>query len=513
MNLKSVSMCSVAAVMLLAGCSQMHKQERQVATVSLRFAMPPNDASFEFAPTNEFQTTGTDAQNDVQGGDVQDGDANATTATFTQASDADFDAVSDAPISKERYFVTMWGGPYDGEDVTYSDLDLAPGDYTFAVWEQDPQSTVQGNLTVNPPSTALLDVLQKWQARIPELKQQLAFDAEIKGKANTDAQSFSAFKRQLSALERLGDQIDRAVWWQEKWNKRHAPEYEHFVDQAVLLVLPGDERQLDPRTRPAFCASDVENVRDGSPLTKVLYVADYDSAQWKARMIDGFWRELIACKNVHWEEVNRYERRKRILDITDHLYKHDAEFVRNEQQLQTALNTIAMIDQQLADLSDRRVTLALAHALTASHEPFASFDTEFRDLEQERTMLTAEKERLDAMYEKAGAETPKRVDLAAARQRYVRALAQVEQRFAAVKQNQIVVATLRENSEVLHRNSDARVLASTIVTDSVPFNVRQAITRESVLTLRLQSQENLFAPKGSNLNTVRTAAHNTNRGQ
>jgi hypothetical protein len=424
MNRKSVSMCSVAAVLLLAGCNQQN-QER-VATISLRFAMPPSDAHYALAPVDEFQTEGELAQNENAALAEPAADGTSAADPNTPAEIVNHDEVN-ALANAERYFVTMWGGPYDGDDVTYNDLDLAPGDYTFALWEQDPATTVQGNMTVNPPNSVLLDVLHQWQARIPELKQQLTYDAEIQGKANSDSEAFQSFQRQLKALDRLAKKIDRAVWWQEHWYRQYAPEYERFVNQAIVLVLPGDEREVDPRTRAAFCAADIEQVRTGNPLTKVLVVADYETTCWKARLVDSLWRDLTACKNVIWEEVNRFERRKRILDITDHLYKHDKAFVRNEWQLQNSLNTIALIDEQLASLSERRVALAYAAGLTAPDQPFRSLDAEQQDLEQEKTMLTAEKERLDTMFTAAGAETPKRVDLAAARQRYARALTFVDE--------------------------------------------------------------------------------------
>lgn len=496
MNRISVSMCSVAAVLLLAGCHQQ-SQER-VSTVSLRFAMPPSDGRYALVPVDPHETY-------AQGQDDQQ-NPNAPAVEFTEAETANHDEMN-ALGHAERYFVTMWGGTYDGNDVTYSDLDLAPGDYTFAMWEQDPATTVQGNLTVNYPRSVLLDVLHQWQSRIPELRQQLTYQAEVAGRANNDAESFKAFQRELRALNHLSSRIDRAVWWQENWVKQHEPKYEQFLNQAIVLVLPGDEREIDPRTRAAFCAADVERVRTGEPLTKVLLVADYETTRWKTQIVDGLWRELVACKNVLWEETNRYERRKRILDITDHLYQNDEAFVRNEWQLQATLAVIASIDEQLADLSERRVALAYAAALTSPDEPYRSLDAEQYDLEQEKTMLTAEQERLDALWTSAGTETPKRVDLAAARQRYVRAIAQVQQRLDNLQENRLAVGKLRDASQVLHRSSDARVLAAGVIGDDVPFNIRQAIARDALLTVRLQSQETLFAPRGADTAKARTASH------
>jgi len=503
MNQKSVTMCSVAAILLFAGCQQ--KPEQRVATVSMRFAMPPNSTQYAVAPVQEYQTTSAEPQ-DISGNQTTSSATTNSPSKCTASANTGFGELS-ALSQAERYFVTLWGGQFNGDDVTYRDLDLTPGDYTFAMWNQEPQSTVQGNLTVNAPSTALLEVLRRWQAQLPVLKQQLAYDAEIQGEANTNPEEFQSFQRQIRALDNLAKKIDRAVWYEQKWNKRNAPKHEEFLNQAIVLVLPGDERELDQRTRPAFCAADISRVCEGNPQTKVLVIADYDSTQWKAQMVDGFWRELSACKTVLWEEVNRLERRKRILDITDHLYKHDQAFVSNERQLQAALNTIALIDEQLTDLSARRFALAYAHALTASHEVFPSMDAEYGDLEQEKTLLTAEKARLDALYEKAGAETPKKVDLAAARQRYAQSIKQVDQRLASLNESRVVLAALRQNSQVLHRSSDARVLAAGVINEGMPFALRQAVVREAILTVRLQSQDNLFAPKDSDLAKVRTAAY------
>jgi hypothetical protein len=63
---------------------------------------------------------------------------------------------------------------------------------------------------------------------------------------------------------------------------------------------------------------------------------------------------------------------------------------------------------------------------------------------------------------------------------------------------------------VLHRSSDARVLAAGVVGEDVPFNIRQAIARDALLTVRLQSQDTLFAPKGADVAKARTASY---RGQ
>lgn len=509
MNRKSLTLCSVAAVLLLAGCQD--KQER-ITTVSVRFAMPPSEARYALVPVNQWENQENRsqyAQQNAQNNTVQDvstQNPNQPSVEFTQAASRSYDEMN-ALAHADRYHVALWGGPFQGDDVTYSDLDLAPGDYTFALWEQDPATSVQGHLRVNAPSGALLDVLHKWQARLPELKQQVAYEAEIQGRANTDPEAFASFQRQLKALDRLGKKIDNAVVWEERWHERHAPEYEKFVDQAIVLMLPGDERLLDPRTKPAFCAADVQNVRTGDPLTKVLVVADYNTTRWKIQMVDGFTRELNACKNVLWEEVNRLERRKRILDITDHLHKHDAAFTANEWQLQAALTTIAAIDDQLMQLSERRVALAYESALTAPDESFVSLENEQHDLQQELTLLTAEKERLDSMFSKASTETPKRVDLAAARQRYVRAIDNVQKRMTALQDNRVAIGKLRDASQVLHRSSDARVLVSSTVNSDVPFYVQQAIAKNALLTVRLQSQDNLFVPRGADVAKARTASH------
>jgi hypothetical protein len=539
MRQKTFSMCTIAVLALMAGCQSAERQEKSVTTVSVRFAMPPGVSRYAVNPFQQYPNQYEYAQADNETleyshteGDTEvytyEGDNNADyhTASYNSTNDTSYeDDYDEAPTivftssdnpnydemnalaHAERYFVSLWGGQYKGQVVTYRDLDLTPGDYTFALWEQDPQTSVQGNLHVNHPNSALLDVLQHWQSQVPELKRRLAYHAELHGEANVDPEAFKGFKRQLSALDKLSKKINRAVWWEREWKKRNAPEFEQFVNDAVVLLLPGDEREIDPRTQPAFCASDIEGVRTGNPLTKVLVVADYETVKWKTQMVDELSRDLIACKSVLWEEVNRAERRKRILDITDHLYKHDRAFVQNEWQLQAALASIGMINDQLEDLSERRVALSYGTALTAPDEPFTSLDNEQRDLEQERVVLSAEQARLDQMWANAGPETPKRVDLEAARQRYARAVEAIDRRLSLLSDDRMALNNLRDATQVLHRQSDARVLAASIVTDSVPSRVRQAITREALMTVRLQSQDNLFAPKGTNYKSIKTASY------
>jgi hypothetical protein len=525
MTKKLVTLCSVALIGLLAGCQQQQRQ-RGAQTVALRFAMPPGLERFAWTPAENQNETELAATSDASTFEYShtDGDtvvysvnesndqpvqAQTASVQFNQAGSYNFDEVN-ALAHADRYHVTLWGGKYQGQVVTHHDLDLSPGDYTFALWEQDPATKVQGNMQVRAADNALLGILQRWQQRIPELKQRLAYDAELAGQAGTDPEAFNSFRRQLKALDKLSAKINRAVWSERTWQKQNAPAYTDFVNDAVVLLLPGDERELDSRTRPAFCASDIQKVRTGQPLTKVVVVADYDTARWKTRMVDDLARELNVCKAVLWEEVSRLERRKRLLDITDHIYKHDQAFVRNEWQLQAARATIGALNDQLSDLSERRVALSFVTALAAPDQPFASLDSEQRDLEQERVVLSAEKSRLDQMFQNAGLETPKRVDLEAARQRYARAIENIDQRLVTLADDRLALNTLRDSSQVLHRQQGARVLAASSassVADSIPARVRQAIEREALMSVRLQSQPNLFAPKGSDLTRVQTASY------
>ena len=76
-----------------------------------------------------------------------------------------------------------------------------------------------------------------------------------------------------------------------------------------------------------------------------------------------------------------------------------------------------------------------------------------------------------------------------------------------INDDRVALNTLRDASQVLHRQSDARVLAASVVTDAVPSRVRQAITRDALMSVRLQSESNLFAPKGTHYATAHTAGY------
>jgi hypothetical protein len=125
--------------------------------------------------------------------------------------DADNDGIADTPDSQPMH-VALWGGPFYGHETTYTLTSLDPGDYTFAVIDRDKAKAIQGWIHVNHSGLEVADILQRWKAEMPKMKQWLAYDFELQGKLNTsDAQVFESFARQLRAFERLERELDQAI--------------------------------------------------------------------------------------------------------------------------------------------------------------------------------------------------------------------------------------------------------------------------------------------------------------
>ncbi len=498
MSQKVLTTLSAAACVLLVGC---HQEQTQVA---VRFAMPPGLERYAQTPTIEAEYADANGAQDASAWDDE------PTASTVDYDAVNYDAVNydevNALAHADRYHVTMWGAEYTGQPVTYNDLPLTPGNYTFAMWEQEPATSVQGHMQVNVPKNSLLGVYQNWKSRMPALRQQLAFAAELTDQADRDPEGFRSLQRQLSALDKLERRLDWAIWWEQRQWKQTEPQVQDFLNNAVVLVLPGDEGALTPQTRPAFCAADIETVRGGEAITKVLLVSDYDDVQAKAQVVDRLCRDLTSCKYVLREEIRRFEQRKRFLHVTDHVYRNDEAFVTNELQLQAALSAVDEINQQLTDLTTRRAALALAASFTAPDESFASLDTRHRDLLQEQAYLQAEKSRVDLLFEQAGETNLKRVDYDAARERYARALENVEEQMSWLSETRLALSQLRDSGAVLHRAGSSRVLAASVLSSDVPTVLRRVLESDAVMTVRLESEDNLFRPT-NNADVAQTASY------
>lgn len=419
------------------------------------------------------------------------------------AADASMTMLAEQPTGTPKFtnksdlvHVALWGGGFDGEDVTHSSASLEPGAYTFAFLDPDTSTAVQGWINVNARDTEMIDFLQNWRNSIPEQKQWLAYDLEIQGKlkgGNTNA--FTSFAHQLRAYDRLANQLDQAIVEEMRARAETTRNYDAFLQSAELLVLPGGEEFFSPTTKAAFSAEDLDRVRSGETMSKMLLVADYEDAQWKLRRVNNVYGELMRCKSVLTEEVERLERRKRYYTITDHLYHHDRAFVENEMRMQQTLSAIDRLNEQTADLRERRMAFAFISELVASNGAFRPLDMEQHDLMRERVVLEAKKHRLELLFDETDEQSHKRISIQRNRQQVMRAVEEIDEQLDQLAEARIALQTLRKTSNVIHRQGDYRLIASSFVDQDIPFRVREAIEREAIMTIRLEPTDSMFVPR------------------
>jgi len=427
--------------------------------------------------------------------------------TYHDGTPTEHVAGSDWAPPEDPRFVALWGGGYDGYDVTYSDAPLEPGHYTFGLWDQTHATGLQGWLNVNNSRADLVDVLRTWKARIPQQKQWLAYEHELQGSLQeADAEVFRSFGKQLRAFDRLERELDRAIDRESQLQVATRQHNREFLDSARILVLPGGSALFHPTTRPAYKEQEVEQVRGGDVVTKMLFLADYENTEARMRMVNSLVRNLKACKAVLIEEVDRLERRKRFMTITDHVFNHDKEFVRNEMRLQQSLSAIDQLNEQVAEMRMRRVALAFTSELLAGDEMFRPLEEEQRDLEEERLVLETRKHRLDLLYNESDEKSVRRVALERFRQRHARAIEHVDEQVALLGRARETLTAMKQTSDVIHRQGDFRLMAAGFVGEDMPFRVREAVAREALMTMRLQTTDGPLESGSHRLTSYHTTA-------
>ncbi len=403
---------------------------------------------------------------------------------------------SDDPLHPDSFQVTMWGGPYKGENVTHSDAGLVAGNYTFASWEDEVNPPIQGWIEVNPMRGSLTDIFQGWQKQLIEQKQMLAYDYEINGQVSqNDAGSFRAFKRQMRELDRMQRRINWAINRETKIESSMSRRYNNFMKDASVLLFPNGERSFNPTTDPVFDHNELERVRNGEEMTKLVMVADYEDIQWKLSMVEQLRRELSRSKGVASEELERLERRRKMLRITDHLRHNDRMFMANEFRMQQVMNHMDHLNSQIADLRGRRMTLALSSELIAPDGMFHPLDDEERDLLDERALLESEKQQLDNQFANMDPESPERMGLQRRRQWVARDIEEINSQMGILTQSRVALNALKDSSDTIHRQGSFRMLAASYVSNDIPFMVRHAVESQALMTVRIEACEDLFAPK------------------
>jgi hypothetical protein len=437
------------------------------AAVSVRFIAPPESVTYADSATFEARPR--------LGLSVDESDTEIVYEEWTTETQAD---------GSNPHHVVLWGGPFNGANMTYATASLVPGQYMFGLMDQDEGRAYQGWVHVNNGGDDLVDMLTEWRDTIGEQKVWLGFENKVDGKfASRNDEDFKHFARQLKDIKRLERRVNRALEAEKKDFLRCKWQRAEVLSNAEVLLFPGGAEFFRPSTQPAFNETEIDNVRAGNPMTKVVLVADYGRALEKLQRVNDLRADLRRYRSVMVEEVNRLER-----------HHHDKEFVANEQRIQKAHRIIAKINQ-LSDNHRRHAhALAFIAGLFSPDQTYDAFDAEVQDLRRDRIVMEVQKKQVDLRFDNANENSWKRVALERQRQNLVALTEKIDTQIEQIGEARVALGKFWDSTTVIHRHGPARVLATTLFENDIPGQLVDAIERESLMTVRLQASDTLYAP-------------------
>ena len=470
---------TVAATLFSTGCMRSLTSstfQPDVMSVSVRFVLPSEQERYSVV----------DAQADAQ---------LVADSSSRRCSDQEYHYDTTA-WSHHPYHVALWGGPYDGTDVTTQPTALPPGSYTFALFDQPHTTAMQGWLEVRNTRSDLVSVLAKWRDSIAEHKQQLAYDLEIDGRTSvSDPEVFKSFKKQIQAYNRLERWLETAIKAEYRPREARPGEVRDLLRQADLVIMPGEDSFFNPTTQPTFSEDDLKSIRAGDAMAKIVLAADYREAQWKLSRINRLYENLAQFREVLRQEADRLERRKSWLLITDHLYHHGKRFVENEIQLQHTRSLINRFHEHASDLRERRMALAFVTSLFTPNANFGALDKEEDDLLRERIVLEAKRQQLDRSFDATDESSVRRVALEQSRQDVIAMIDAINRQIEDIRQARTGLASMVKSTNVIHRHNDARLLTTTLVADRLPPRIVRMVEREAMMTVRLEAADDISVPR------------------
>ncbi len=401
-------------------------------------------------------------------------------------------------MNSDAQHVVLWGGEFHGNDVTYGAAPLAAGPYTFAFFDPDNGAAYQGWIAVNNGGDDLASAMAEWRDAVHAEQEWLAFENKLDGNfTSRNPNDFKCFTKQVRTLKNLEAKIDKAAKAQarEQWDR--AREQVALLSGAEVLLMPGQPSMLTPATAPAFDESELSLARSGEAVTKVVLAGDYARTMEKLRRATEMQGDLKRCRAVFGEQARRCENRGHYYRLTDHIYNHGNKFVQNEQRLQNAHGQIARIDTQIAENGRRIHALLFVAGLFDADEAFKVFDDQQAALERERCVLDAQKCRLDRMFDDLDEMSERRISVERQRQNLLAEIDQINRQQQGIEQSRVAVGQLRHSTNVIYRQGPSCVLAASFVGSDLPANVVDAVSRESLLTVRLQSAGPDFPSRSS----------------
>jgi hypothetical protein len=89
---------------------------------------------------------------------------------------------------------------------------------------------------------------------------------------------------------------------------------------------------------------------------------------------------------------------------------------------------------------------------------------------------------------------PRRIALERERQRVIRNIEEIDHQFDILAEARSVLDHMKDTTFVIHRQGDSRLITATFVEPDAPFHIRDAIERQCLMTVRLQSTDTQFDP-------------------
>jgi len=163
-----------------------------------------------------------------------------------------------------------------------------------------------------------------------------------------------------------------------------------------------------------------------------------------------------------------------------------------------AYTAIDRLNEQMAQLSQRRMGLAFVNELFSQDGSWRWLNQEQQALTRERTVLETQKRQLDLMFEQTAEPSSQRVVFEKNRQEVIGAIAKIDEQIEQLGDARLALSNLKDQSEVIHRQGDTRLLTASLVNSSVPFPVRQAVEKEAFMSVRIEESDNFYAPSWSN---------------
>jgi len=486
---------ATASLMLVAGCSMnshvngFSQGRNNQATVTVRIVAPPVPTQLASFDDNSFNNS-----------------ASFNSSTASLVADQAYNPFTTPAMSP--FHAVVWGGPFNGQEFTHTPAPLTPGSYTFGVFDQENDASYQGWITVNNSTDSVLNVLHDWRNTIRDEKEWLGFNNKMTGFFSShDEAAFKGFQKELRSLTKLERRIDRAMKEEVRAKGRRQRRRQEFASDMEVLLIPGSTEMFTTSTQSAFSQPELTNIRTGQAMTKVIMVADHAKAVEKMNRINNMRQDLAGCRTILTEQINRFQRRKGLYTLTDHLYNHDQRFMENEVQLQQAQTMVSHINQQMTEFRQQCHALMFVAGLFSTDNTFDAFRDEENALQHERVVLLEQKHQVDMRFDRTGPLSANRVFYERQRQNIIASLEGVDNQTDAIAEARVALNQLRSTTDIIQRQGNARIMTATIFDTGMPAALADAIANESLMTVRLQGTDAMHTPKRASLTSFQNLSH------